>query len=94
MRFAEKDVILPRILARQFDQARQNARHLHDGEMPHAFRPFCAHFQLHDDVERFVEQLRKRMRGIDGQRRQHRPDLLPDNNSPASARSALPRSFM
>ena len=34
-----------------------------------------SHLQPHDEVQRLVEQLRKRMRRVDRQRRQHRVDL-------------------
>src|SRR5437867_8253672 len=33
------------------------------------------HLEAHDEVERFVEQLRERMRRINGQRREHRAHL-------------------
>jgi hypothetical protein len=67
---AQKNVIAPSVGARQFHHRRQNARRLHDGQMAQVFRAGL-HLQLHDDVERFVEQLREGMVGIDGQRREH-----------------------
>ena len=72
---AEKDVILARIIARQFHQLRQHPRHLHDGEMAQCLA-LLRHFQLHHHVQRFVEQLREGMRRIDRQRRQQREDVV------------------
>ena len=37
--------------------------------------PLRGHLQLHDQVQRLVEQLRERMRRVNRQRRQHRADL-------------------
>ncbi len=68
----EEKVILAQVLARQFDQARQHPRHLHHRQMAQRLAGH-RHLQLHDHVQRFVDQLRKRVRGIDRQRRQHRP---------------------
>ncbi len=66
----EDKIRLPLALARQSHEARQHARHLHDGEVLQHVASL-RHLQLHDHVQRFIEQLRKRMRRIDGQRREH-----------------------
>ena len=67
-------LIPPLVLAREPDHRRQHARRLHNGQMAEILAAGF-HFQLHDDVERFVEQLGKRMHRINGQRRQDRPHL-------------------
>ena len=71
---AEEHIVLRRIVARQFHQSRQDARHLHHGEVA---QPLAAlrHFQLHHHVQRLVQQLRERMRRVDRQRREHRAHL-------------------
>ena len=71
---AEEDVILAWIVAGQFHQPRQHARHLDHGEMTQHLAAL-RHFELHHHVQRFVQQLGKRMRRINGQRRHYRADL-------------------
>ena len=66
----QKNIIPAPVRPRQRDHRRQHARRLHHRQMPQRFRSRL-HFQLHDDVERFVQQLRKRMVRVNGQRRQH-----------------------
>ncbi len=70
----EKNIILLPPFPRQSHHRRQHPRGLHDGEVPEVF-PARFHLQLHHDVERFVEQLRKGMHRINRQRRQDRPDF-------------------
>jgi hypothetical protein len=71
----EEDVVLPRVVAGQLHEPGQAARHLHHGESPVglAVQP---HFDLHDEIQCLVEQLRKGMRGVYPQRCKHRSDLL------------------
>jgi len=73
---AEEDVVLAGILAWKPDKARQNSRHLDHGEAA-AHLPALLDLQLDHHVQRFVEQLGKRMRRIDAERRQDGPDLGP-----------------
>ena len=71
--------VIPRFVlalaARHQDQTRQDARHLHDG-----VKQFATLFgaRAHQEVVALVQELRKRMAGIDRQRRQHREDFLPE----------------
>ena len=73
---AEKNKVLPGVLAREPDDGRQDARGLDDGEMAEVFA-VGFHLQLDDDVERFIEQLRKGMHRINGQGRQDGPHFGP-----------------
>ena len=68
------DVILARIGPRQLHHARQDARDLHHRHVLEHL-PVPRHLQPHDEVQRLVQQLRERMRRVNRQRRQHRPDL-------------------
>ena len=70
----EIDVILPPIRARQLHDARQVARDLHHGAVLEHL-PVSRHLQPHDEVQRLIQQLRERVRRVNRQRRQHRPDL-------------------
>ena len=58
----------------QTRNARQHARHLHDGDAMHLAR-LARVEQQHREVERLVEQHRERVRRIDRERREHRVDL-------------------
>src|SRR6202171_5163501 len=59
--------------ARHGDEARHDARHLHDGMKRFATAlGFCAH----EEVVTFVQELRKRVTGIDRQWCQHLEDFL------------------
>jgi len=71
---AQIHVVLPAVVARQLHHSRQDARNLHDREVLQGFA-VPLHFQSHDQVQRFVQQLRKRMRRVDRQRGQHWPHL-------------------
>ncbi len=72
---AHEDVVLPVVVARQLHQPREHARHLHHREA--ALRLAVAlDLELHGDVQRLVEQLRKRVRRIDAERRHHGPHPL------------------
>ena len=59
----------------QLDQARQRARHLHDGRAALASVGVVARHG-HDEIERLVVDARKRMRRVEPHRRQHRQDLV------------------
>jgi len=67
---------------RQREEARQNHRHLHHREqiLPLARAPAAAALlaQEHGDVERLVAQVRERVAGIDGERREGGEDRLPE----------------
>ena len=61
------------LAARHQNQPRYHSRHLHNGEQRFAtLMGPCAHQQ----VVALVQQLRKRMAGVDRQRRQHRKNFL------------------
>ncbi len=62
-------------LLRQLDDARQRARCTHDRQVPGAAKRVGA-LEHHHDVQRFVEDLRERVRGIQAERGQHRHDLV------------------
>lgn len=64
---AEKNIVPPVIVARKADDWGQHARRLHDSEVAEILAAGF-HFQLHDDVEGFVEQLRKWMHRVNRQR--------------------------
>ncbi len=73
------DDVLERDVALTFDQrdeAREDGRHLDSREML-----LLALWVADQDrqVQREMRDVRERMAGIDGQRRQHRKDLLPEN---------------
>ena len=71
--------VVPRLVfafaARHQNQARQDARHLHDGveQLAAAFAPGA-----HQQIVALVQELRKRMARIDRQRREHRENFLPE----------------
>src|SRR5581483_8948445 len=49
-------------------------RDLNHGEVAQGLAPLL-HLEPHDQIERFVQELRKGMRGIESQRSDDRPDL-------------------
>ena len=59
---------------RQLDDARQHARHLHDGDRVLASER-VASAKLHDEVQRLVGHLRKRVRRVEPDGHQQRPHL-------------------
>ena len=65
---------------RRLQEPGQQRRHLDAGEVPVA-----ADRVAHDDgqVERETRDVRERVRGVDGQRGQHREDLLPEEGEEA-----------
>ena len=71
---AQKHVVAPRVGARQLDEPLMVAGNLHHR---HVFQRLAilGQLQLDDQVQRFVEQLGKRMRGINRQRREHGAQL-------------------
>ena len=71
---AEKDIVPRAVGARQADQSRQDGRALDHGQALHRGAVFFD-LQPDDDVERLVEELRKRMGRIDGERREDRAHL-------------------
>src|SRR6202049_1168135 len=60
----------------QWDEPRKHRRHLHPCEALLASLRIADH---HSEVERQVGDVRERMPWIDGKRRQHREDLLPED---------------
>ena len=70
----QRDENVP-LLGRQLHQAGQHRGHLHHGEERFLILPAL---QQHGQVERFVEQMREGMDRINGQGRQHRKDLAPE----------------
>ena len=72
---AQKHIIPPAILAGQRDEPRQNGRTLHHRQMLGG-NAVLRHLNPNDQVQRLVQQLRKRMRRVNGQRRQHRMHLI------------------
>ena len=73
-RQADEALPLGRTLARQSHQARQRARHLDDGDLVVASEGVAA-AQAHDEIERLVGHLRKRMGRIQPHRNQQRAHL-------------------
>ena len=55
------------------DEPRQARRHLDPGEV---LRPRLRVLQQHGEVEREARDVRERVRGVDGERRQHRKDAV------------------
>ena len=60
---------------RHLDDPRQRARRLHDREAAVAAEGVLA-VQRYDEVQRLVENPRKRVRRVQPQRRQHRQQLV------------------
>ena len=67
---AEVDEIAAVVLARQTDEAREDARHLDHGEAAVGLA-VARDFELHDDVEGLVQELGKGVRRIDAERGEH-----------------------
>ncbi len=74
---------------RQLDDARQRPRRPHDRQMPGATERVGA-LEHHHDVQRLVEDLRERMRGIQAKRRQHRHDLVAEVRTQPTLLAVVP----
>src|SRR5688572_3535679 len=70
-----KHVVLAAIFARQLNQARQDARHLDNGEVPQR-TGLGRHLETHENIQRLVKDLRKGMRLVNGQGRENGPNFL------------------
>ena len=62
------------VLARQPDEPWEHTRHLHQRQ-PRASAAFLFDAQRDDEIERLICNMRERMRGVHGERREHRAYL-------------------